>query len=112
MKRYSNCCPCCGSTCPCPRCCFGPMGPQGLEGPQGPQGIAGTDGLSAFESAQQGGYTGTETEFYAALANISEAILSATIRSNEVVTMAQYQALASSGGLDSNTAYDIIEEVP
>ena len=81
-------------------------------GPQGIQGIAGTDGQSAFEAAQQGGYTGTETEFYAALATVSEAILSATIRANEVVTLAQYQALASSGDLDPATAYDIIEETP
>ena len=76
-------------------------------GPTGPQGPA---GQSAFEAAQQGGYTGTQSAFYTSLANISNAILSTTIRANEVVTMAQYQNLISLGQIDPHTAYDIIEE--
>ena len=70
------------------------MGPVGDPGPRGPQGVPGqngADGKSAFESAQEGGYTGTEAAFYAALATVSEAILSSTIRANDVVTLAQYQ---------------------
>ena len=65
----------------------GPQGPQGAAGPQGPkgdtgdtglqgptgatgaQGPAGTDGKSAYQYAQDGGYTGTEEEFAEKLAN-------------------------------------------
>lgn len=58
----------------------GPQGPQGEKGdtgatgPQGPQGEVGadgqpgTDGKSAYQYAQEGGYTGTEAEFAAKLA--------------------------------------------
>lgn len=52
----------------------GPVGPQGPQGEQGPQGIqgetgpTGADGKSAYQYAQEGGYTGTETEFVAKLA--------------------------------------------
>ena len=93
----------------------GSMGLQGLQGVQGIQGetgAAGADGQSAFAAAQAGGYTGTEAEFNAALSNVSQAIMSVTIRANEVVTLAQYQAMAAAGELDPHTAYDIIEEVP
>ena len=60
----------------------GPQGPQGIQGiqgiqgatgPQGEQGIqgvAGADGKSAYTSATEGGYTGTETAFNAALADV------------------------------------------
>lgn len=56
----------------------GPAGPQGATGPQGPagaagpagpagetgpQGVAGPAGKSAYQYAQDGGYTGTEEEF-------------------------------------------------
>lgn len=71
----------------------GPQGPQGETGPQGPQGeqgvqgipgetgpqgekgepgAAGADGRSAFAQAQDAGYAGTETEFYAALIGIED----------------------------------------
>ena len=52
----------------------GPVGPQGPQGEQGPQGIqgetgpTGADGKSAYQYAQDGGYTGTEAEFAAKLA--------------------------------------------
>ena len=61
----------------------GPQGPQGATGPQGPagaagpagpagetgpQGVAGPAGKSAYQYAQDGGYTGTEAEFQALLA--------------------------------------------
>ena len=57
----------------------GPQGPKGdtgatgATGPQGPQGATGAtgaDGKSAYESAQDGGYTGTEAQFNAALAAV------------------------------------------
>ena len=49
----------------------GPQGIQGEVGPQGPQGIqgvSGKDGISAYESAVNAGYTGTEADFNKALA--------------------------------------------
>lgn len=53
---------------------IGPQGPKGPQGEQGPQGIqgatgpTGADGKSAYQYAKEGGYTGTETEFAAKLA--------------------------------------------
>ena len=49
----------------------GPKGDTGETGPQGPKGdtgTAGADGKSAYASAQDGGYTGTEAEFAEKLA--------------------------------------------
>ena len=102
MNKCNQCCPQCNPCCECS--CSPIICPTGPIGPQGPA------GQSAFEAAQQGGYTGTPSEFYTSLANISNAILSTTIRANEVVTMVQYQNLISLGQIDPNTAYDIIEE--
>ena len=52
----------------------GPLkGPQGETGPQGPKGdtgAAGADGKSAYASAQEGGYTGTEAQFNTDLAAV------------------------------------------
>ena len=48
-------------------------GPQGETGPQGPKGDtggAGADGKSAYASAQEGGYTGTEAQFNTDLAAV------------------------------------------
>lgn len=62
----------------------GPQGPQGIqgiqgiqgevgpEGPQGPAGPAGADGKSAFQSAADAGYSGTETDFNEALAKVPD----------------------------------------
>ena len=52
----------------------GPQGPQGIQGIQGPAGADGADGAdgkSAYEAAQDGGYTGTEAQFNTALAEVS-----------------------------------------
>lgn len=46
----------------------GPAGPKGDTGSTGPAGADGSDGKSAYQYAQEGGYTGTETEFAAKLA--------------------------------------------
>ena len=49
----------------------GEQGPTGATGPQGPKGDTGTtgaDGKSAYQYAQEGGYTGTEAEFATKLA--------------------------------------------
>lgn len=48
----------------------GEQGPVGPEGPQGPAGVAGADGKSAYQTAVDGGYSGTETAFNAALADV------------------------------------------
>lgn len=50
----------------------GPQGPEGAQGPQGLQGVAGADGKSAYTSATEGGYTGTETAFNQALAAVPD----------------------------------------
>lgn len=46
----------------------GKDGAPGPEGPQGPAGQNGADGKSAYAYAQEGGYTGSESEFAAKLA--------------------------------------------
>lgn len=51
----------------------GPAGPQGDIGPQGPEGPIGpkgNDGKSAYQSAAEAGYTGSETTFNEALAKV------------------------------------------
>lgn len=61
----------------------GPEGPQGEQGPAGEKGAdgapgadgqAGADGKSAYEYAQEGGYTGTEAEFAEKMADSSSGI--------------------------------------
>lgn len=51
----------------------GPQGPQGIQGVQGVQGVPGTagaDGKSAYQTAVEGGYSGTETAFNEALVEL------------------------------------------
>lgn len=60
----------------------GPQGPQGIqgvqgeqgatgpEGPQGPAGVKGADGKSAYQTAVEAGYSGTETAFNTALKDV------------------------------------------
>ena len=68
----------------------GPQGPQGEIGPQGPKGdtgatgATGTDGKSAYSYAQEGGYSGTESEFAAKLAaeSIDKALFVVNITQN------------------------------
>ena len=63
-------------TAPTPTNIRGPKGDTGDAGPAGstgPAGVAGKDGKSAYQYAQEGGYTGTETEFAKKLA--SEAMI-------------------------------------
>lgn len=51
----------------------GPQGEQGVQGPQGIQGIPGRDGKSAYQTAQEGGFAGTQEAFTAALGIIPTA---------------------------------------
>lgn len=48
----------------------GPQGETGPQGPKGDTGAAGADGKSAYASAQEGGYTGTEAQFNTDLAAV------------------------------------------
>ena len=48
----------------------GPKGDTGPQGPKGDTGAAGADGKSAYVSAQDGGYTGTEAQFNTDLAAV------------------------------------------
>lgn len=48
----------------------GPQGATGPEGPQGPAGVKGTDGKSAYQTAVEAGYAGTETAFNEALKDV------------------------------------------
>ena len=41
-----------------------------LQGPQGPAGVSGQDGKSAYQSAVEAGYSGTETAFNAVLSKV------------------------------------------
>ena len=59
----------------------GPQGPQGETGSRGPQGdpgAAGAAGKSAYQAAKDGGYTGTESAFNTALAQVSSKITKAS----------------------------------
>lgn len=47
----------------------GENGADGEQGPPGPEGAPGKDGKSAYQYAEEGGYTGTEEEFGKLLAN-------------------------------------------
>ena len=48
----------------------GVQGAIGPEGPQGPAGVKGTDGKSAYQTAVEAGYSGTETAFNTALKEV------------------------------------------
>ena len=93
----------------------GPKGDPGEQGPQGstgPQGPSGADGKSAYAAAQDGGYTGTETAFNTALADV-ENKAAATVSRTGTLTAANWsgkvQTVAVSGVTTSSniivTAY-------
>lgn len=48
----------------------GPQGETGPEGPQGPAGVSGQNGKSAYTSAVEAGYSGTETAFNKSLSEV------------------------------------------
>lgn len=81
----------------------GPQGVEGPEGPQGPAGVAGADGKSAYQTAVEGGYSGTETAFNAALVAMPNHI--ADKKNPHGVTAAQAGAIpASEKGAASGVA--------
>ena len=100
----------------------GPQGPQGIQGiqgiqgatgPQGEQGIqgvAGADGKSAYTSATEGGYVGTETAFNTALADVpNKASKKVPAAANNVALLDSSGNLADSGkkASDFATATDL-----
>lgn len=66
-------------------------GTTGVPGKDGAKGKDGADGKSAYQYAQDGGYTGTETDF---MAKLAQEILSGT---TDDLTPAQVHAAVSSG---------------
>lgn len=50
----------------------GPQGPQGEPGKDGAAGPAGENGKSPYQVAVENGWTGTEADFNAALANVGD----------------------------------------
>ena len=68
----------------------GETGPTGPAGPKGDTGAAGTDGKSAYQYAQEGGYTGTETAFAEKLAQ--EQLTGTT---NELTPTQVYEAVSA-----------------
>ena len=98
----------------------GPQGETGHTGPAGPKGDTGptgADGKSAYQYAQEGGYTGTETEFAEKLAQ--EQLTGTT---NELTPTQVYEAVSagipvkvqytdSTYGLLSFTAFNIAESL-
>ena len=67
-----------------------PKGAKGDKGDPGPKGDKGADGKSAYQYAQESGYTGTETEFAEKMA---EEQLTGT--TNELTPMQVYQAVSA-----------------
>ena len=75
----------------------GPQGPQGIQGVQGVQGVpgvSGKDGKSAYQTAVEAGYAGTETAFNEALKDVPGHI--ANKDNPHGVTAAQVGAISSS----------------
>ena len=84
----------------------GPKGDTGETGPQGIQGIqgvAGADGKSAYQTAAENGYSGTETAFNEALAVVTESVekdfkvLSSAPTSATVGVLGQRAMLSATG---------------
>lgn len=72
----------------------GEQGPAGAQGPQGVQGVAGRDGKSPYTLAMEGGYSGTEAQFNAAMTAMPNHV--ADKNNPHGVTLSQIGAAASS----------------
>jgi hypothetical protein len=73
----------------------GPQGVQGVQGVQGPAGVSGKDGKSAYQSAAENGYAGTETAFNQAMVAMPNHI--ASTDNPHGVTAAQVGAVKKDG---------------
>lgn len=91
----------------------GPQGEQGVQGVQGPAGPTGPEGKSAYQSARDGGYTGTEAEFNASLNPANYAAKSHTHSKSDITdfptSMAPtaHKASHKTGGSDAIAPADI-----
>ena len=81
----------------------GIQGPKGDTGPQGPKGDTGAAGKSAYASAQDGGFTGTEAQFNKGLSvmgNVSGIDTTVTQNSGNLITSGAVYSYIQS--LDAN----------
>ena len=81
----------------------GIQGPKGDTGPQGPKGDTGPAGKSAYASAQDGGFTGTEAQFNKGLSvmgNVSGIDTTVTQNSGNLITSGAVYSYVQS--LDAN----------
>ena len=91
----------------------GPQGEQGVQGVQGPAGPTGPEGKSAYQSARDGGYTGTEAEFNASLNPANYAAKSHTHSKSDIpdfpasMTPTAHKASHKTGGSDAIAPADI-----
>ena len=91
----------------------GPQGEQGVQGVQGPAGPTGPEGKSAYQSARDGGYTGTEAEFNASLNPANYAPKSHIHSKSDIrdfptsMTPAAHKASHKPGGADAIAPADI-----
>ena len=85
---------------------------KGPKGDTGPQGATGADGKSAYESAQDGGYTGTESAFNSLLAQVGNKVDKSTIvnvtllAANWSGTTAPYTYTATVAGVTTTSTQD------
>ncbi len=70
----------------------GPAGAAGATGPQGPAGPTGANGKTAYAYAQDGGYTGTEAEFAAKLAESGDVFVVGLFSAKYADIKAAYEA--------------------
>ena len=90
----------------------GDTGAQGPKGDTGETGPKGADGKSAYASAQDGGYTGTEAQFNAALAQVGSKVDKSTIvevtllAANWAGTEAPYTYTAAVAGVTTTSTQD------
>lgn len=75
----------------------GDTGEMGPEGPQGESGPAGADGKSAYQYAQDGGYTGTEEQFASKMADEMIPVLNGTTE-NPIILAELNTGLYSASG--------------
>lgn len=95
----------------------GGTGPQGPKGDKGDDGQPGADGKSAYQYAQEGGYTGTETAFAEKLAQEQITGTTGTLTPTQVYDAVssgipvKVQHTSSTYGLLSFTAFNVAESL-
>ena len=81
----------------------GAQGAVGPEGPQGPAGVKGADGKSAYQTATEAGYSGTETAFNTALKEVPGHI------ANGDIHVTSEQKTAWNGSIRYNAAQSLTD---